>query len=395
VVVVNPIRNRVAVVGTAFSPVARHQDKTVGQLAIEAAEAAVADAGLSFDDIDGIANYPSPSRAIAGNEDGVDICSLNYLVSTIPLRNVVWSCSITQGTVTASLTDAVHAVAAGACTHALVYRAMYNPPARFGFTSMRRAPGNMQFSAPYGMGSVMGFAFTFNRYLGKYGGSREKFATFMVNNRHNASLNPEAVFYNKPISRQEYLEARMIAEPLSMLDCDMPVTGVGALVVTSAERARDLPVTPAYVSGCASIGLGYGHAPVIALEDFQASARILAHTVLERAGVGPADIDQPNLYDGFAYFVPLWLEAFGFCGEGEALDFIQNGTIEVGGKLPLNTAGGALGMGRLHGTPQLIEAVRQLQGRCGPRQVDNANITLAQSGSPVSGAGAVILTKNP
>jgi acetyl-CoA acetyltransferase len=391
----NPIRNKVAIVGTGFSKVARHQERSIGELTIDATRTALEDAGLTFDDIDGISNYPSPSRAITGNIDGVDIVTLNYLAKTIPLRNLRWSCSITQGTVTASLVDAIHAVAVEACNYALVYRSMYNPAARFGFSKVSRALGELQFTAPYGVGSVMGFCFVFSRYLGKYGGSREKFATFIENNRYNASINPEAVFFGNPLSREDYLASPLIADPLSTLDCDMPVTGAGALIVTTAERAADLPATPAYVSGCASLGLGYGHGPVFTLEDFVNGARRLATISMERAGIGPQDIDQPNLYDGFSLFIPIWLEAFGFCGEGEALDFIQDGSIEVGGRCPLNTSGGALGMGRLHGTPQLIEAVRQIQGRCGPRQVHDCNVTVAQSGSPINGAGAVVLSKTP
>jgi acetyl-CoA acetyltransferase len=102
-------------------------------------------------------------------------------------------------------------------------------------------------------------------------------------------------------------------------------------------------------------------------------------------------MENLNLYDGFSYFVPLQLEAFGFCGEGEAFDFLQDGETKIGGRFPLNTSGGALGMGRLHGTPQLIEAVRQLQGRCGERQVD-CSTSFVHTGSPQGGSGAVVLT---
>jgi acetyl-CoA acetyltransferase len=187
----------------------------------------------------------------------------------------------------------------------------------------------------------------------------------------------------------------MVSEPLSMLDCDMAVDGCGAVVVTTAERARDLPVTPAYVTGCASLGVGYHNAPVLTLENFTNSARILADAVWRNSGMGPSDIDQLNLYDGFSYFPLLWLEAFGFCGEGEAADFIQDGRVALGGTHPLNTSGGALGMGRLHGTPQLIEGVRQIQGRCGPRQLEHCEATLVQAGSALHGSGALVLSKNP
>ena len=111
-------------------------------------------------------------------------------------------------------------------------------------------------------------------------------------------------------------------------------------------------------------------------------------------GLSAADIDMVHTYDGFSWFVYPWLEAFGFCGEGEAYEYIQGGRIELGSRCPINTSGGALGMGRLHGAPQLIECVRQLQGRCGPRQVQGARRTLAQVGSPQHGSAAIVFSKD-
>jgi acetyl-CoA acetyltransferase len=390
-----PISNRVAIVGTGFSRIGRHLDASVGELALEAGRLAIEDAGLTFDDVDGISNYPNPSRLGAGNVDGVDLVSVNYMVRTAPLRNLRWSCSITQGTVTGSLVEAVHAVAAGACNYALVYRAMFSPPGAFGIADVRVATGDSQFTAPYGLSNtVMMWAVPYSRYMARYGATREHLATFIVNNRRNTNLNPEAVFYDKAIGRDDYLQSTMVADPLSMLDCDMAVDGCGAMIVTTAERARDLPGTPAYVTGCASIGVGYDNAPVLTLDSFMNSARILARTTWENSGLGPSDVDNLNLYDGFSYFPLLWLEAFGFCGEGEAFEFIQDGRTALGGTHPLNTSGGALGMGRLHGTPQLIEAVRQVQGRCGERQVEGCEVSLVQAGSPLHGSGALVLSKN-
>jgi acetyl-CoA acetyltransferase len=384
----------VAIVGTAFSRIGRHLDASAGELAVEATKRAVEDAGLTLDDIDGISNYPNPSRINAGNVDGLDLVTLNYLARTAPLRNLRWSCSITQGTVTGSLVEAIHAVAAGACNYALVFRAMHSPAGRFGISNVQVATGDSQFTAPYGFGNtVMTFAFPYSRYLAKYGATREHLATYIVRNRRNASLNPEAVFRESPITHEDYLASPMVAEPLSVLDCDMAVDGCGAVVVTTAERARALPCIPAYVTGCTSLGVGYRHAPALILEDFMDSARTVARTLWQSSGVGPDSINQMNLYDGFSYFILLWLEAFGFCGEGEAFEFIQDEATDLGGRCPLNTSGGALGMGRLHGTPQLIEGVRQIQGRCGPRQVKDCSVTLVHAGSPLHGCGALVLSR--
>jgi len=392
-----PISNKVAIVGTGFSRITRRADVSLGQLAVESAERAAADAGLTLDDIDGVSNYPQPSGIGVPPVDGVGIVTVNYMVKTAPLRNLRWSSSITQGTISAALTQAVHAVAAGACNYALVYRAMHAPKGQFGIANVRMATDENQFVAPYGFGNiVMMWAQIYSRYMAKYGHTREKHATFIVNNRKNAALNPEAVFFDKPIGRDDYLTNAMVSDPLSYLDCDMPVDGCGAVVVTSAERARDLPVTPVYVTGCSSLGVPYHNVPVFSLENFVESGKRYTETTWRNAGMGPEDIDSLNLYDGFSFMPLLWLEMFGFCGEGEAGDFIQDGRIEIGGSHPLNTSGGALGMGRLHGTPQLIEAVRQIQGRCGPRQIPReVNTALVGAGSSLHGCGACVLSKHP
>jgi acetyl-CoA acetyltransferase len=387
-----PISNQTAVTSAAFSDVGRHLDVPLGALAIEATIRTVERAGLELTDIDGISTYPYPSNINAGAGDGVELVSVEYLAKNAPLPNLRWSCSITAGTVTAAFVQAVHAVAAGACNYALVYRAMHSPKGKFGVANIPKARGAAEFSAPYGLGNVvLGSALAFSAYLGKYGRSREEMAPFIENNRRNASINPDAVFFGKPISQQDYLDARVIADPVCMLDCDMPVDGVGALIVTTAQRARDLRLPPAYVKGCAALGLSYATSIPAPVEGYRHSAGMIADALWSNAGIGPSEVDHVNLYDGFSYFVPLQLEAFGFCSEGEALDLLQDDTTHIGGKLPLNTSGGALGMGRLHGTPQLIEAVLQLQGEAGERQVD-CSVSLVHTGSPQSGSGAAVLT---
>jgi len=391
----NKIRNQVAIVGTGFSEIGRRVSGSAAASAIEACLKATEDAGITLEQIDGISNYPNPSRLGAGNVDGLDYVSLNYLVRTLPLRNLRWNCSITQGTVTASLVEAVHAVAVGACEYALVYRAMFNPPGRFGVGDVPIATGPDEFTAPWGLSNVvMAFALAYSGYLHRYKRSREEFAPFIVSNRRNASLNPESVFQDLPITEEDYLSAEMIAHPMNILDCDMPVTGCGAVIVTTAERAADLPVTPVFVTGGVSLGINYHDRVSMYFDDFRESAGHLAAQLWRNTGLSPTDIDQPNLYDGFSWFVPLWLEAFGFCQEGTAFDFIREGHTELQGSCPVNPSGGALGMGRLHGTPQLIEGVRQLQGVCGPRQVRGAKTSLVHSGGAVTGCAAVVLSSD-
>jgi acetyl-CoA acetyltransferase len=206
-------------------------------------------------------------------------------------------------------------------------------------------------------------------------------------------MNANSVFYGQPITREDYLSARLIAEPLCLFDCDMYVDGSAAVIVTSAERARNLRQQPAYISGFGQT-LGFAHAPIIPLEGAMESERYLAKNLWESSGYGPQDVDQANVYDGFSPFVYWWLESLGFCKEGEAYQFVQDGRIEIGGALPLNTAGGNLGVGRMHGMGHISDAVYQLQGRAGPRQVQDCTITCAVVGMPYL-AGGLVFSKEP
>jgi acetyl-CoA acetyltransferase len=388
------LRNKVAVVGVGYSDVSRHSDHTVGRLALNACRRALEDAGLRAEDIDGVSNYPVAGGPLADPAvDGVHIVSVDYLSQAMGLENLLWSCSITAGTISASLVQAVHALTAGACKYVLVWRAMHNPRGPFGRVSLSRVGGAAQFTAPWGFGhNVLRFAMPYSRYMALYGATREHMATFVVRNRANAAENPDAVFFGKRISRQEYMGARMIAEPLSVLDCDMPVDGAGALVLTTADRARDLKQRPVYVVGCTSLGLPPRRSLGLTLEDFMTAGRRLATAVWSSAGLSTGDISHAHLYDGFSYFPCLWLESFGFFPEGEAYLALQEDTTSRTGKLPLNTSGGALGMGRLHGTPQVIEAVLQIQGRAGSRQIPNPEVALVQTGGAVLHCGALVLS---
>ncbi|WP_018505011.1 thiolase C-terminal domain-containing protein [Parafrankia discariae] len=384
-----PAGRGAAVVGTGFSDVARRSSRPLGAHVIQACLRAVEDCGLSVADIDGLANYPNPSRPVGAIVDGVDVAGVNYVARTLGLDNLGWACSVSQGTVVGALVEAINAVLAGAARHVLVWRGMYNPPGHFGRVEADVAEADNQFTHPYGLGhTVPAFALPYARYLWKYGKSRADMAAFVSRNRELVVDDPDAVFSGQPLSADDYLQARMIATPLSLYDCDMPVTGCGAVVVSSAERARDLRRRPAHVAGHVSLGLPRHNSPIMQYEHLAESGRQLGALLWKRAGLRPSDVDQANLYDGFSYYVPFWAEWLGFCGEGEGLDYLARDPAD---RVPVNTNGGALGRGRLHGTPQVIEAVRQLQGRAF-HQVDGARVTLAQAGDPSHGAAAVVLT---
>lgn len=378
-----------AIVGTGFSDTARHSSASLGAHVVQASLRAIGDCGLSVADIDGVANYPNPSRPVGAVVDGVDVAGVNYVAATLGLDNLGWACSVSQGSVIGALVEAINAVLAGAARHVLVWRGMFNPPGRFGRVEVATAEAGNQFTHPYGLGhNVPVFALPYARYLWKYGKSRADMAAFVSKNRDFVVGDPDAVFFGRPLSVDGYLQARMIATPLSLYDCDLPVTGCGAVVVSAADRARDLRHRPAYVAGHVSLGLPSHNSPIMQYEHLAVSGRRLGVRLWENAGLRPSDVDQANLYDGFSYYVPFWAEWLGFCGEGEGLDFLAG---DAADRVPINTNGGALGRGRLHGTPQVIEAVRQLQGRAF-HQVDGAHVTVAQAGDPSHGAAAVVLT---
>lgn len=376
---------------------ARHAPVPLGALARDAVRRAAADAALDLRRVDGLC--VDLTAALPG-VDGIDFVSQRHLAAALDLRGLRWSAAIAAGSFVGAVVEAVHAVASGACAYAVAWKAMRNPPPRPG--SGPGAPGppgpvepEAALLAAYGLGgSISAYAFPYSRYMARYGVGREQLATLVVNSRRNAAMNPDAVFFQRPIGEMEYLSSRMIVEPLSLLDCDMPVDGCGAVIVTSVARAAG-HVAPAYVAGHASFVQPARPTLVLTPERMHEDARRLGRALWTSSGLRPRDVDQAELYDGFSWLVYPWLEGLGFCGPGEAPRFIQDGRIEIGGELPLNTSGGSLGTGRLHGPAHVIEAVRQVQGRAGPRQVAGADLTLAVTGQPSASPGAMLFGRSP
>lgn len=379
----------VAIVGTAFSDVARRSDRSLASHVVQACLGALDDCGLSVDEVDGVANYPNPSRPVGAVVEGVDVAGVNFVARVLGLHRLRWAVSVSHGTTAAALVEAVNAVSAGAADCVLVWRAMFNPPGRFGRLAGIVADGPDQFTHPYGLAhNVTVFAMPFSRYLSKYGKTREDLAAYITMNRQGVVDDETSVFFGQPLTTEDYAGARIVAPPVSLYDCDMPVTGCGAFVVCSAERAKDLRQKPAYVAGKVSLGLPGHNSAILQYEHLAESGRHLGKTLWRDSGLGPTELDLANLYDGFSFWVPLWSEWLGLCAEGEGIDYVCSTD-----RIPINTGGGALGRGRLHGTPQIIEAVRQLQGRS-RHQVTDPRVALAEVGAPSHGAGAVVLTSD-
>ena len=389
-------RGKTAIVGIGFSELVRQSTPPLGLLALDACREAIADAGLSPQQIDGLATYPEAPFLGAGNRDGVDIVSVSWIINHLPLApEVRWYAQLETGMIAAPVIEGAHALMAGACDYVLIWRAMHQPRTYGAFSSLRAA-GDAQFLAPWGCISVIqSHALAWRRYMHQYGATREHLCTLAVNSRRNANLNPRAFFYAKPMSREDYFAARPVAEPFCLFDCDVPVEGCVALVMTSAERARDLPHPPAYFAGH---GLNTVRRPPLlfyTLDDYVACGQSLAGKLWSSAGLGPGDMDAAQLYDGFAPSALYWLEAAGFCKRGEAYAFIQDGRIALEGEMPVNTFGGSLSEGRLHGMGHIAEAVFQVTGRAERRQVAQAAAVCAIDGSPMLRGSGIVVTRDP
>lgn len=390
-----PGRFKIAVTGSAYSSVAQHSDAGVGALAVEASLKAIDDAGLRVQEIDAVVSCHRPQESMPGQVEGVDYAGSQLVIRALKLRDLKWFTSLDRAQMGGALVEAIQAVYARSCECVLVIRALRNrrnrPELRF---HDELAPTGRAFTDPYGL-PAMGQALPYSEYLARYGATREHMGAYMVGTRKHAAANPDALFHDRPITTADYANSPMISEPLSLMDFDVPVDGASALVVTSAERARSLKQPPAYIAGYAALGFDYYGRGVPTWDANFEAARVLGDALWRNAGVTAADIDTVQVYEPVSPLVYLWLEALGFCKPGEAFQFVQDGRTEVGGALPVNTSGGSLGMGRLHGGAQLIEAARQVQGRCGARQVAGAGFAVAAVGLPTAGAGAVVFSSDP
>ncbi len=391
-------RSRVAIAGYAHSAIQRHADVPLGALALDTALRAVADAGLHPRQIDGfVTGSLLPSSGNHDVVDGVSVVTSNWLAEQLGINPRFVAGFQGYGQLTGAVILAVNAVASGAADFVLLHRALHNPRhGRYHGNPMTRVTGALQWTAPTGyFGPLAMIALPYNEYLQRYGATREAMATVVVEARANGARIPWSFWYGRPITVEDYLSARVIADPICILDCDLPVDGVAAFVLTSAERARDLPNRPVYVAGYAQGSPPRRRLPMHwPLDDIMDAGFELARRLWKTSGLSVGDVDVPQLYDGFSPFVWFWLEALGFCPVGEAHRFVQDERIRTGGGLPILSGGGALGNGRMHGVPQMLECYLQLSRRAGERQLPSADVGLACHSSPHYG-GAVLYTAEP
>ncbi len=380
----------VAIAGVGYSPIARSGAPDIRSMTLTSCRGALTDAGLTPADVDGIVEYQfggrgdSPTAISAQKLLGIDnLHVFNDIMGSGPSG-------------LAGALDAAMAIASGACDTVLVYRTITRAAGHQGAVLTERQPagGHEQFTAPYGLagGIIQSMGMRKQRRIAELGGSNEDYGHIAVNARRWAAGNERAVLRD-PITMDDYLASRPVAEPLVLLDCDYPVSGACAAVLTTAERAADLAKPAVLID---SIAYGTGRTPDWTFPDdlLFGGTRQCAKRLWCDASVSVRDVNVAALYDGFTHITISWIEALGFCGIGEFGDWVDNGKrIGPGGSLPLNTHGGQLTEGRLHGLGFLTEAVLQLRGECGRRQVPHAKVAVVANAHGPQ-CGAMVLTRS-
>lgn len=388
----HPEKN-VAITGIGQSRISRDAGVSPLSLTIDAAVQAIRDAGLTRADIDGIATWPG---AIT---DGSGFAPVGIPALQDALRlKVEWYSSTreTSGQFGA-IFNAIAAINAGLCRHVLIFRTMYQATARKqGLVNASYQPGqrthaHMGWHAPYhAYVAATQQALYFARYVHESGIRPEQVAQIAINGRRNAALNPAAV-YRTPITLDDYMGSPILSTPLRLFDCDVPIDGSTAIILSHRDAAADLPNPPLRIEAIGS-NMHYRNswAQLDALAT-QAQPEVAA-MMWNRTDLRPADVDVAELYDGFSFHTINWLENFGFCKRYEAGDFIEGGSrIALDGELPINTNGGALSAGRMHAYGQVHEACVQLWGRGEARQVKGRKaggpkvVALSTAGGPLAG----------
>ncbi|MGZ8765731.1 MAG: acetyl-CoA acetyltransferase [Acidimicrobiia bacterium] len=375
---------RVAIVGAALSDCGRVDTKSPFELHYQAASRAIADAGLTKADIDGFAS--NGTGTLAPVEVAEYLGVFPTWVDGTGVGGSTWEFMVE------------HATAAIQAGHAETVVIAYGSTTRSDLKAGRRsanlsfgARGPVQFDVPFGHTVISKYAMATRRHMVEFGTTLEQLAEVAVSTRYNAGFNPDA-YYREPMTIDDVLSAKMVADPLSKLQCCIRSDGGGAVVLTTEERARDRPKQPVWVLGT---GEATSHSTMSQWPDFTESpARQSGKLAFERAGLTPADVDICQIYDAFTSMVIMSFEALGFCGKGEGGPFVEDGKMRLGGALPTNTDGGGLSSCHpgMRGMFLLVEAARQLRGEADGRQVPDAKIACVNgTGGWFSSAGTTLL----
>jgi acetyl-CoA acetyltransferase len=379
-----------AICGIGATEFSKASGRSELRLAVEAVAAALADAGISPAEVDGLATFSADTNPEIDVARSLGMGELTFF-SRVHYGGGA-ACGIVH--------QAAMAVASGACDVVVCYRAFNERSGnRFGAGVQDRAPvataemAQFAWYAPHGLLTPASWVAMFaQRYLHVTGATTEDFGRVAVADRKHAATNPAAWFFGRPITLEDHQASRWIVEPLRLLDCCQETDGGQALVVTSLERARDLAHPPAVIRAAAQGAGDQQHMMTSYYRDDMTGLPemgVVARQLWRQAGIGPADVQTAILYDHFTPFVLCQLEELGFCGRGEAKDFVRDGRIELGGALPINPHGGQLGEAYLHGTNGIAEAVRQIRGSA-VNQVPGVEHVVVTAGTGVPTSGLVL-----
>jgi acetyl-CoA acetyltransferase len=376
------LSGRCAIAGLGITPQGKVYDRTAMGFAIDAVRLALDDAGIARADLDGLLLNPG----ISWTDMGMGSFQLQQAMG---LRNLRLSATMNAGGATAGIMvqHAAEAIAAGLCTTvACVFSdAPLKPPRPKG----ERGEGS---AAAYGFGRGLDaaygqfgvnamYAMVARRHMHLYGTTSAHLGAIAVAQRQWANRNPQAEFFGKPMTLEDYHRSRWVVEPFHLFDCCLVSNGGLAVIVTSAERARNLRRPPVYVRG-----MGQGHPGGDPIETLTSGAVLAKEQAFAMAGLSLADVDVVELYDCYTFTVLVCLEDYGFCAKGEGGAFVADGRTAPGGTLPVNTGGGQLSSFYMWGMTPISEAVIQLRGDGGARQVPGAKVAL------VSGNGGILST---
>jgi len=384
-------RDRCAIVGIGATDFSRDSGRSDLTLAAQASLAAIEDAGLVPSDIDGIVRCD------------MDLVRSNDLVHTLGLPGLSYFCEAGPGGVApcAMVGLAVGAILSGQASHVLVFRSLNGRSGRrYGLSPVAQARvgggGTYdEFFLPYGLLTAgQEFALIAQRHMIEYGTTAEDLGAIALACRARANANPRAQMRDRTLTMEDYLAARTISRPLRLFDFCLETDGACAVVVTTAERARDLPRRPALIRAVAQgsppspqPGIMF---PVLLRESITTlPGKPTAATLYRRAGLGPEDVDVAQLYDCFTITVLTQLEDYGFCAKGEGGPFASSGSLELGGRLPINTGGGHLSEGYIHGMNHIVEGVRQIRGESSS-QVPGAEVCLVTSTALPPGSALIL-----
>jgi len=384
------LRGKAAIAGIGATEFSKESGRSELQLSVEAVQAALADAGLRAADVDGLVTFTMDSSSEIAVARELGVPELRFF------SRVNYGGGAACGTVM----HAAMAVATGVADVVVCYRGFNERSGqRFGQVSVgANAQVNTNgldnaWTYPMGLSTPAAtVAMAARRYMHEYGATSEDFGRVAVADRRDAATNRNAFFHGRPITLEDHQASRMIADPLHLLDCCQESDGAVAVVVTSAERARDLAQPPVTIEAAAQgsgpdqfVMTSYYRDPVSGLPEMG----VVGRELWRQSGLRPGDMDTAVLYDHFTPYVLMQLEELGFCARGEAPDFVRDGAIELGGRLPVNTHGGQLGEAYIHGMNGIAEGVRQMRGTS-VNQVDGAAHVVVTAGTGVPTSGLVL-----